>query len=188
MIQLTRPLGLIAVSAFLLSACVAPIGTQPPTTPDAAITPTQQTLVAQETALRAVLGGGDIVIVNTGSALDLTFPEAVTFDGKSAKLSVGIEGRLAVLASNINDFPNTTVGIFGHTDSNGPASFNLQLSKDRADAIYNLFVRAGVSTDRLSATGRGESDPVATNLTASGRLKNRRVEIIIRPKLDLMIN
>ncbi|NOX38981.1 MAG: OmpA family protein [Alphaproteobacteria bacterium] len=186
MIQLTKPLGLIAVSAFTLSACVAPNLTPTPAAPNAAITPTAQTLVAQETALRAGLGGGDIVIVNTGSQLDLTFPEAIIFDGAGADLSIGIKGRLAILASNINNFPNTTVGIFGHTDSNGPASFNLQLSADRADAIYNLFVRAGVSIGRLTATGRGETDPVATNLTAEGRLKNRRIEIIIRPRGNLM--
>lgn len=181
---LASPLGLIAVSAVILSGCVAP-NIPPATAPLNTATATAvPPLVAQETALRTSLGSGDIAIANTKKQLDVTFPAAITFDGKGTDISIGIEGRLTILASNINDFPNTTISIFGHTDSNGPARFNQQLSQARADAIYNLFVRAGVARERLSAIGRGESDPIATNLTADGRQKNRRIEIIIRPKID----
>ena len=82
---------------------------------------------------------------------------------------------------SLNAYPDSTVDIFGHTDNVGSASHNQRLSADRAEGVLNILVDAGVDQGRLRAIGRGEDDPVASNLSAEGRARNRRVEIVIRP-------
>ena len=65
----------------------------------------------------------------------------------------------------------------GHTDSVGTAAKNQQLSEKRAQAVRDFLVGAGVPSDRVTAVGRGEEQPIATNKTAAGRQQNRRVEL-----------
>ncbi|MEJ2037188.1 MAG: OmpA family protein [Maritimibacter sp.] len=86
-----------------------------------------------------------------------------------------------VLAASLNKYPNTHVQVIGHTDNTGAASYNLDLSRRRASTVANSLVGSGVSAGRVSAYGKGEDQPIASNLTASGRAQNRRVEIIIIP-------
>jgi outer membrane protein OmpA-like peptidoglycan-associated protein len=69
------------------------------------------------------------------------------------------------------------VEVAGHTDSANSDTYNLDLSQRRADAVLNYFVSKGVETDRLSAKGYGEAEPIADNSTTEGRFKNRRVEL-----------
>lgn len=73
------------------------------------------------------------------------------------------------------------VDIIGHTDSTGSDSYNAGLSDRRASAVATYLQSKGVSASRLSASGRGESDPIATNDTKEGRQSNRRVQLIARP-------
>jgi len=135
----------------------------------------------QEAALRQQMGGSGVSIVNTGSQLIVTLPEAITFPVDSAQLRPGFIGSLNDLARNLQQYPNTTVEIVGHTDSSGTASYNQQLSQRRALSVRSVLVNAGVSSQRLRAIGQGESNPVASNATAAGRQQNRRVEIFITP-------
>ena len=80
---------------------------------------------------------------------------------------------IAVLKAN----PQITkVTIDGHTDSQGEDAYNLQLSQGRVDAVMKFLVEGGIEATRLSATGFGETKPIATNDTDAGRAKNRRVE------------
>jgi len=140
-----------------------------------------QELDRQETALRASIGNNAVSIVNTGSKLVVTLPEDITFDTGSAVVRPALRTDIQALASNLGDFPDTTVVIIGNTDNIGAAEFNQRLSARRANSVFEILAQGGVAIDRMRAYGRGEDDPKASNLTAEGRAQNRRVEIIIRP-------
>ncbi len=84
------------------------------------------------------------------------------------------------VASVMNMNPSYKLKIQGHTDSYGNDDKNMQLSKDRAQAVKNYLVKKGVSASRLTATGFGETKPVASNKTSKGRAENRRVELIVQ--------
>jgi outer membrane protein OmpA-like peptidoglycan-associated protein len=138
-------------------------------------------LDAQERALRGSIGDSGALIVNTGSELIVTLPEAITFQTDSTYVRPSIQDTLVKLANNLNDYPNTSVDVIGHTDNVGTDSYNQDLSARRAAAVSGILIRSGVSSNRIRAYGRGERDPIATNNTVEGRAQNRRVEIVIIP-------
>ena len=72
--------------------------------------------------------------------------------------------------------------MIGHTDSDGDAAYNQQLSERRAEAVAAELERNGVSVYRVVTIGRGEEEPIASNLTEEGKAQNRRVEIVIIPQ------
>jgi outer membrane protein OmpA-like peptidoglycan-associated protein len=82
----------------------------------------------------------------------------------------------------LNQYPETTIMIAGHTDSTGSETQNQQLSERRAMAVKNALSGQGVDPARMSAVGYGESKPIADNNTESGRQTNRRVAITIAPR------
>jgi outer membrane protein OmpA-like peptidoglycan-associated protein len=86
------------------------------------------------------------------------------------------------LAAYLQAGSAANVRIEGHTDSQGEAAANQHLSQQRANAVRDALAAAGVSRGRLQAVGRGEEAPVADNLDAAGRARNRRVEIIVSGK------
>ena len=110
----------------------------------------------------------------------------------SGSWAVGTEGRKAVqqLGSVLGDNPDIAVLIEGHTDNvpytgSGQVKGNWDLSTKRATAIVNILSEnTNISPENLTAAGRGEHAPVATNDTAEGKAKNRRIEVILTPKLD----
>ena len=110
----------------------------------------------------------------------------------SGSWAVGTEGRRAVqqLASVLGQNPDIAVLIEGHTDNvpyngSGQLTDNWDLSTKRATAIVQLLrENANIDPQNLTAAGRGEFAPVASNDTAEGRAKNRRIEVILTPKLD----
>jgi outer membrane protein OmpA-like peptidoglycan-associated protein len=83
------------------------------------------------------------------------------------------------LADILTKYPNTKLTIEGHTDNTGSNAYNLELSKNRAQAVVDYLVSKGIAVSRLSAVGFGEDKPVTTNNTAEGRTLNRRVELIL---------
>ena len=83
------------------------------------------------------------------------------------------------IASVLQKNPTMEIRIEGHTDSDGAATLNLNLSKARADAVRNYLVRAGIKSTRLRALGLGETNPIAENRTPEGKSLNRRVEFHI---------
>jgi outer membrane protein OmpA-like peptidoglycan-associated protein len=138
-------------------------------------------LDAQAQELRRDLDTQGVRIVNTGKELIVTMPQDVLFATDSAELRPDLRQDLYTLAGSLNRYPNTTVSVIGHTDSEGAAAYNQRLSEDRADAAAYVLISAGVPRQRVLSYGRGEDQPVATNLTPEGRAQNRRVEFIITP-------
>ena len=140
-----------------------------------------QRLDAQARELRRDMGDDRIAIENTGSELIVTMPQEILFATDSAEVRPDLRRDLRAMANNLQANPASRIQVIGHTDSTGAASYNQSLSERRANSVANVLRDAGVSNQRITAVGRGEDQPVATNLTAEGRAQNRRVEIIIRP-------
>lgn len=131
--------------------------------------------------IRSAVSNNEINVVNTGNELIVTMPNDILFATGSARVGPVLRSDLAALAGVMNDYPNSTINVVGHTDWVGDASFNLSLSRQRAAAVAAILRQHGVSASRIVTIGRGEDQPVATNQTAAGKQQNRRVEIIIRP-------
>jgi len=135
----------------------------------------------QAADLRRQLGDDRILITNTGNELIVTLPQDILFDTDSAALRADLQADIRALGRNLNQYPNTRVQVIGHTDSQGSAAYNQDLSERRARAVTNILLQQGVAGNRVIPIGRGESQPVASNNTAEGRRQNRRVEVIITP-------
>ncbi|MEL6315089.1 MAG: OmpA family protein [Pseudomonadota bacterium] len=135
----------------------------------------------QEAELRAQLQNEDIRITNTGDRLILTMPNAILFPVDSAVVNTGLRSDLLTVASSLQQYPDSNVQIIGHTDNTGGAAYNQGLSERRASSVADVLQEGGVSFDRLQTAGRGEDQPVGSNLTEEGRAENRRVEIVILP-------
>jgi outer membrane protein OmpA-like peptidoglycan-associated protein len=135
----------------------------------------------QERDLRASLGNDNVTINNTGDRLIVTLPQDILFTTGSSNVRPDLQRDLGAVAGNLQAYPNSTIQIIGHTDSDGEASFNQQLSESRANAVSSVLINNGVSPARIQAFGRGESQPVASNLNPQGKSQNRRVEIVILP-------
>jgi outer membrane protein OmpA-like peptidoglycan-associated protein len=137
----------------------------------------------QEAELRQQLNS-NVSINNTGDRLIVTLPNNLLFAAGSTAVSSTLQGDLRALAQNVQTYANSTLQIIGHTDSDGDAAFNRQLSEGRARAVGNILTSEGVPLGRLQTFGRGEAQPVASNLTPDGKAQNRRVEIVILPNVS----
>ena len=114
----------------------------------------------------------------TDRGLVLTLGD-VLFTTGTASLNSGAGTQLSKLAGFLNAHPDRTAQIEGYTDNVGSDEYNQGLSQRRADAVKGYLIHQGIATERLSATGNGESSPVGDNSSATGRQQNRRVEVII---------
>ena len=103
----------------------------------------------------------------------------IYFASGSATLKPESHGILDSVAILIRDNPNARIRIAGHTDSDGSESSNKTLSERRAQSVYQYLVSTGISGDRLSTVGYGESMPVVPNTSAANKAKNRRIEFIV---------
>ncbi|MEI4232505.1 OmpA family protein [Roseovarius sp. D22-M7] len=134
----------------------------------------------QEAELRRDLDS-DVGINNTGDRLTVTMPQDILFAVDSFDIRPGLRSDLFTVAESLQRYPDTRVQVVGHTDSDGAASYNQRLSERRANAVANVLLSGGVRASRINAFGRGEDQPVASNLTPTGKAQNRRVEIVIVP-------
>ncbi|MCC5887062.1 MAG: OmpA family protein [Gammaproteobacteria bacterium] len=114
----------------------------------------------------------------TDRGLVLTLGDLL-FAFDSADLRAGLTSNLDRLVTFLQEYPNRNAVIEGHTDNVGNAEYNRNLSQRRADSVRLYLVEQGVEPGRLSASGFGQSRPLADNNSDSGRERNRRVEIII---------
>ena len=109
----------------------------------------------------------------------------LTFDSGASEIKPQSFDLLAKVEKAIDVFPRSELIIEGHTDSHGGDDFNQTLSQERAESVQQYMINAmRIPTYRLIATGYGETRPVASNETVSGRTRNRRIDIVIRPNLE----
>jgi len=124
--------------------------------------------------------GVDVSETPDGTGILVNLPD-VTFAVDSTDVSPAFRSALDSVAQSMITYPNSLVDVMGHTDSTGSDSYNLDLSRRRAESVANYMVSRGVSRARLETVGYGEQYPVADNSTPEGRAQNRRVEIRITP-------
>ena len=111
--------------------------------------------------------------------------DGLTFDSGKSQIKPQSFDLLAKVERAIDVFPRSELIIEGHTDSFGGDDLNQKLSQERAESVQQYMINAmRIPTYRLIATGYGETRPVASNETESGRLRNRRIDIVIRPNIE----
>lgn len=118
-------------------------------------------------------------VTRVGEGIAVSFASGLLYDFDSDVVKPTAAQNLRTLAQSLGKYPNTDVLIVGHTDATGSDSYNMGLSERRARAAQNYLVGEGVAPTRLRSTGRGETEPIASNDTESGQALNRRVEIAI---------
>ena len=118
-------------------------------------------------------------VERVGEGIQVTFESGLLYDFDSDRVRAEAATNLRNLAASLQQYPNTDLVIVGHTDADGPSSYNEELSDRRARAAAEYLVARGVERRRLRTAGRGESEPVASNDSESGRERNRRVEVAI---------
>ncbi len=135
----------------------------------------------QEAELRRQLEGTGVSVTRRDNEIILNLPGNVTFDLDSASLRSQFFEVLNSVALVVDKYEQTVLVIDGHTDSTGSRSYNMELSKRRAESVGDYLIAQGVDPVRLATYGYGPDHPVASNATKSGRQANRRVELTLLP-------
>ena len=136
----------------------------------------------QEQEMREALEASEAAAIRReGDLLAISLKGDVTFDYDSAIVRPGLYSEIDRISNVLIKYPQTVIRVEGHTDSTGSETYNMNLSEQRAEAVKNLIVQRGVSSERIETRAYGESTPVADNNTEAGRAMNRRVEIKVAP-------
>ena len=139
---------------------------------------------------RSLMDGGQLSVDIVRGRLVILLPQDVLFGSGSA--SLGAEGRsvLAEVARVLAEFPDRRFQVEGHTDNVPIATerfpSNWELSSARALAVVRLLAQQGVDPANVSGAAYGEFQPVASNDDREGRARNRRIEIVMLPNLDVI--
>ena len=133
---------------------------------------------------QATQGTGIAVTQTQDNQLKLDIPSDISFAVGRSDIQSNFAPVLDRFAEGLRNNPNTDVRIIGHTDNTGSDAMNNPLSLDRAASTRNYLTGRGIDGRRISIEGMGERQPIATNDTAQGRSRNRRVEIYVgeRPR------
>ena len=136
-------------------------------------------------ALRPEISKGTVSVNQAGDGLTINLASSLLFDSGQDQLKAGGADALKRVGNVLKDFPEKSVHVAGYTDNvaikgalKQKFPSNKELSDARADSAAQALRDGGVSN--LTAAGHGESDPVASNNTAAGRAKNRRVEVLVK--------
>jgi outer membrane protein OmpA-like peptidoglycan-associated protein len=146
---------------------------------------TEQRLIAEEAARRNAADQelarlAQVQQDSRGKVITLSGSEL--FEGEKAELLPEAQQRLTDIAKALNgSAPEAQLVIEGHSDTRGSATYNLELSAKRAEAVRTYLVAQGVASSRISAQGLGFSHRKTDSKTAEGRATNRRVEIVVQP-------
>lgn len=126
-------------------------------------------------------GTGTQITDQPDGSLMVNIPSNVTFDTDSATIKPSFRSVLDGVAQTISQEPRINARVVGHTDSTGNPDHNMALSQRRAQSVATYLADRGVANTRLTAEGRGQTQPVASNASEEGRTQNRRVEIYLKP-------
>ncbi|WDR06714.1 OmpA family protein [Devosia rhodophyticola] len=135
----------------------------------------------QEAELRAQLQGTGVSVTRVGEQIVLNMPSNITFATDQASVQPQFNQTLVSVALVLKKYDKTIVDVYGHTDSTGNDQYNLDLSQRRAVSVATILANQGINQQRFFIQGKGESAPIASNATESGRAQNRRVEIRLSP-------
>jgi outer membrane protein OmpA-like peptidoglycan-associated protein len=141
----------------------------------------------QEAEKRAAQASADLAkfasVKQETRGMVITLSGSVLFTSGKAELLPAAQVKLNDVATALNEQdPEATMVVEGHTDSQGTAGFNQDLSQRRAQSVRDYLVSRGVAADRITAQGFGPTRTVGDNATPEGRANNRRVEIVVKPK------
>lgn len=142
----------------------------------------------RQTINQALLGfsATDLQVTEKNGKIYVSLSQNLLFPSGSKNINAAGREAIAKVAQVLKNNPDISITVEGHTDADGDAGFNWDLSVGRATTIVKELTRNGVDPKRVTASGRGEFFPVATNETAAGKAQNRRTEIILEPKLDAL--
>jgi outer membrane protein OmpA-like peptidoglycan-associated protein len=118
-------------------------------------------------------------VARVGEGIAVTFESGLLFAFDSDQILPAAGTNLTELAKSLQRYPDSQLLIVGHTDAKGDDAYNQRLSERRSASAAAYLASQGVDRARLSATGKGESEPIATNDTDAGQAQNRRVEVAI---------
>ena len=135
----------------------------------------------QERELRESLQATGVSVTRSGDYIILNMPGNVTFETNSSDINAQFYSVLDSVAIVVNKYDKTYVDVIGFTDSTGTLAINQPLSERRAGSVASYLESQQVLPQRLVVTGRGPSNPIASNDTPEGRALNRRVEIVLTP-------
>ena len=133
----------------------------------------------QASKLRQELVGTGVQVARDGQNVVLIMPGNITFDTNQYTIKPNFKPVLDSVAKVIKEYNKTLVQVTGYTDNTGTDAINNKLSAQRADSVATYLKLRGVAAGRVSYTGLGSSNPIASNATAAGREQNRRVEIVL---------
>jgi OOP family OmpA-OmpF porin len=127
----------------------------------------------------AVVDANGCVVETAKRFCDKPAIMAVSFDANKAEIKAKYHDELDKLGNFLKEFPSSKGTIEGHTDSDGSKEANLKLSQARAESVRSYIInKFGIDGSRISAKGHGSAKPVASNKSAAGKAKNRRIEAI----------
>ena len=126
-----------------------------------------------------------VKIERIGEGIKITFAGGLLFDVDRSDLRPEAQANLVKLTRILQKYDDTNILVEGHTDATGTEAYNMDLSLRRSSSVATFLAVQGVERRRLSAVGYGELQPIATNETADGRQRNRRVEVAIWANDDL---
>lgn len=135
----------------------------------------------QEQEFRDELADSGVEVYREGDNIRLSIPGNITFATDKANIVTDFYPILDDVAKVLIRYDKTKLSVEGHTDSVGDASYNQQLSMQRANSVANYLQGTGIDANRLQTLGMGENQPVASNVNEQGRKQNRRVELRVIP-------
>ena len=122
-----------------------------------------------------------VSIKREGNTFTLLIAGSDAFDSDQSQLKPGVQDALASITGVLEEYRNTQISIYGHTDDTGEDEYNQKLSERRAHSVARYLIEGGIGAERILIIGYGESRPSVVNATAEDRGRNRRIELLLEP-------